>query len=130
MRSTLCLAIWVPPGLSKKTSLLARDGNWFRRITGSKCIVRSPQNDLDAGCEGFMLRLCSMKKGGPMFGKILLAVDGSKNSLHAAKVAADLARAMNAKYLGIGIALDGLLAYQGDPILKIPTEARRTEPQT
>ena len=65
-----------------------------------------------------------------MFGKILLAVDGSKNSLHAAKVAADLARAMNAKYLRIVIAFDRLPAYLGEPNLQTAIEARMKDAQS
>lgn len=64
-----------------------------------------------------------------MFGKILLAVDGSENSLHAAHVAADLARAMNSNYLRIVIAFDKLPAYLGEPNLQIAIESRMKEAQ-
>jgi nucleotide-binding universal stress UspA family protein len=64
-----------------------------------------------------------------MFGKILLAVDGSEHSLHAAQVAADLARAMNAKYLRIVVAFDKIPTYLGEPNLQTAIEARMKEAQ-
>ncbi len=42
-----------------------------------------------------------------MFERILLAVDGSEHALHAARVAAELARAMKSERLRIVVALRG-----------------------
>ena len=50
-----------------------------------------------------------------MFEKILLAVDGSEHSLHAAREAGDLARAMKSDILRIVVAFDGIPAYLGEP---------------
>jgi len=62
-----------------------------------------------------------------MFGKILLAVDGSKNALHAAKVAGDLARAMNSERLRIVVAFAPIPSYLGEPNRQAVIDARLTE---
>jgi nucleotide-binding universal stress UspA family protein len=50
-----------------------------------------------------------------MFERILLAVDGSENGYNAAQVAADLARAVNAKRLRIVVVYAGIPPYLGEP---------------
>lgn len=50
-----------------------------------------------------------------MFEQILLAVDGSEHALKAAKLAGDLARAVNATHLRIVIAYDRIPPYLGEP---------------
>ena len=59
-----------------------------------------------------------------MFEKILLAVDGSEHSLHAAREAGDLARAMKSGILRIVVAFDGIPAYLGEPNMEQAIEAR------
>jgi len=59
-----------------------------------------------------------------MFNKILLAVDGSEHGLHAARVAADLARAVKAESLRIVVAYDPIPPYLGEPNLQQAIEAR------
>ena len=62
-----------------------------------------------------------------MFEKILLAVDGSEHSLHAAKEAGELARAMKSEILRIVVAFDGIPAYLGEPNLQQAIDARMKE---
>lgn len=64
-----------------------------------------------------------------MFERILLAVDGSDHALRAAGVAADLARAMNAKTIRIVVAYDGIPAYLGEPNLQSAIESRLKDAQ-
>ena len=59
-----------------------------------------------------------------MFEKILLAVDGSEHSLHAAREAGDLARAMKSEILRIVVAFDGIPGYLGEPNREQAIEAR------
>jgi nucleotide-binding universal stress UspA family protein len=59
-----------------------------------------------------------------MFEKILLAVDGSEHSLHAAREAGDLARAMKSDILRIVVAFDGIPGYLGEPNREQAIEAR------
>jgi nucleotide-binding universal stress UspA family protein len=59
-----------------------------------------------------------------MFEKILLAVDGSEHSLHAAREAGDLARAMKSEILRIVVAFEGIPAYLGEPNMEQAIEAR------
>ncbi|MFA5874010.1 MAG: universal stress protein [Anaerolineales bacterium] len=59
-----------------------------------------------------------------MFNKILLAVDGSEHGLHAARVAAELARALKAESLRIVVAYDPIPPYLGEPNLQQAIEAR------
>ena len=59
-----------------------------------------------------------------MFEKILLAVDGSEHSLHAAREAGDLARAMKSDILRIVVAFDGIPAYLGEPNSEQAIESR------
>jgi nucleotide-binding universal stress UspA family protein len=53
-----------------------------------------------------------------MFERILLAVDGSEHALHAAHVAAELARAMKSEQLRIVVCFDGVPSYLGEPNLE------------
>ena len=62
-----------------------------------------------------------------MFEKILLAVDGSEHSMHAAKEAGDLARAMKSEVLRIVVAFDGIPPYLGEPNLQQAIDARMKE---
>ncbi len=62
-----------------------------------------------------------------MFDKILLAVDGSEHALHAAKVAGDLVRSINAKELRIVIAYEPVPAYLGEPNLQKTIDTRMNE---
>jgi len=64
-----------------------------------------------------------------MFSNILLAVDGSDHGLHAARVAADLANAMNAKTLRVVVAYASIPAYLGEPNLQDAINARLMESQ-
>ena len=59
-----------------------------------------------------------------MFERILLAVDGSDHALHAARTAADLARAMNAKEFRIVVAYDFIPPYLGEPNMQYAIDAR------
>ena len=64
-----------------------------------------------------------------MFERILLAVDGSQHGYHAAKMAADLARAMNSERLRIVVAYNRIPPYLGEPNLQQAIDARLTEAQ-
>ena len=64
-----------------------------------------------------------------MFDKILLAVDGSEQALHAAKVAGDLVRSVKASELRIVIAYEPVPAYLGEPNLQNTINARMNESQ-
>ena len=64
-----------------------------------------------------------------MFDKILLAVDGSEQALHAAKVAGDLVRSVKASELRIVIAYEPVPAYLGKPNLQNAINARMNESQ-
>jgi len=59
-----------------------------------------------------------------MFEKILLAVDGSAHSLHAAKEAGDLARAMGSESLRVVVAYDRIPSYLGEPNMQRAIDAR------
>jgi len=62
-----------------------------------------------------------------MFEKVLLAVDGSKHALHAAKVAGDLARTMNTEKLRIVVAFAHIPSYLGEPNMQAAIDARMAE---
>lgn len=62
-----------------------------------------------------------------MFEKILLGVDGSEHGLNAAKVAGNLARAMNSEMLRIVVAFDAIPPYLGEPNLQHAIDARLTQ---
>ena len=59
-----------------------------------------------------------------MFENILLAVDGSEHSIHSAKEAGDLARAMKSDILRIVVAFDSIPPYLGEPNLQQAIDAR------
>ena len=59
-----------------------------------------------------------------MFEHILLAVDGSEHSLHSAREAGDLARAMKSDILRIVVAFDSVPPYLGEPNLQQAIDAR------
>ena len=65
-----------------------------------------------------------------MFEKILLAVDGSEHALHAARIAADLARAMKSKEFRIVVAYDSIPPYLGEPNMQYAVDARMKEAQS
>lgn len=60
-----------------------------------------------------------------MFDKILLAVDGSENALHAARKAAELARTMKSKELRIVTAYDVIPMYLGEPNMQLVIDNRK-----
>jgi nucleotide-binding universal stress UspA family protein len=62
-----------------------------------------------------------------MFNHILLAVDGSEHSLHAAKKAAELARTVNSKILRIVVAYEPVPSYLGEPNMQTAISARMKE---
>ena len=62
-----------------------------------------------------------------MFAKILLAVDGSESSLRAARVAADLVRAVKTERLRIVVAYHHIPAYLGEPNLDLVIRGRLQE---
>ena len=59
-----------------------------------------------------------------MFERILLAVDGSEHALHAARVAAELARAMRSDQLRIVVCFEGIPSYLGEPNLQNAIDQR------
>ncbi len=65
-----------------------------------------------------------------MFEKVLLAVDGSEHALHAARTAADLARAMNSKEFRIVVAYDFIPPYLGEPNMQHAINARMEDAQS
>lgn len=64
-----------------------------------------------------------------MYSRILVAVDGSTHSLKAARVAAELARQLNATELRVVVAFDPLPSYLGEPNLQVAISARLDEAQ-
>jgi nucleotide-binding universal stress UspA family protein len=62
-----------------------------------------------------------------MFDKILLAVDGSDHALHAARMAAEMARGMKPKELRIVVAYDTIPMYLGEPNMQLAIDSRKTE---
>ena len=64
-----------------------------------------------------------------MFKNILLAVDGSEHALHAARMAANLARAMQSEHLWIVVSYDIIPLYLGEPNLQQVINARLLEAQ-
>jgi nucleotide-binding universal stress UspA family protein len=62
-----------------------------------------------------------------MFENILLAVDGSDHALHAAQVAASLAKAMNSQTLRIVVAYDPIPVHLGDPYMQEAINTRLNE---
>lgn len=64
-----------------------------------------------------------------MFKNILLAVDGSEHGLHAARMAGDLARSLQAEDLYVVAAYDLIPPYIGDPYMQHAIDARLKESQ-
>ncbi|HLO27610.1 MAG TPA: universal stress protein [Anaerolineales bacterium] len=64
-----------------------------------------------------------------MFANILLAVDGSEHALHAARMAARLAKAMNSQILRVVVAYEPVPAYLGEPNLQRVIDVRLNEAQ-
>ncbi len=62
-----------------------------------------------------------------MFDRILLAVDGSKHALHAAKLAGDLARSMNSKDIRVVVVYSNIPSYLGEPNMQAVIDARLHE---
>jgi nucleotide-binding universal stress UspA family protein len=62
-----------------------------------------------------------------MFKRILLAVDGSDHALHAAKMAGELARNMNAESLRIVVAFSHIPSYLGEPNMQTAIDSRMKE---
>lgn len=62
-----------------------------------------------------------------MFNSILLAVDESEHSQHAARTAADLARAVKARNLRIAVVYEAVPTYLGEPNLSHAIAARTAE---
>jgi len=59
-----------------------------------------------------------------MFENILLAIDGSEHAWRAARMAADLARAVQARTLRVVVAFDPIPPYLGEPNLQLAISAR------
>jgi nucleotide-binding universal stress UspA family protein len=64
-----------------------------------------------------------------MFERILLAVDGSEHGYHAAKMAAELARAMKSERLRVVVVYSRIPPYLGEPNLQQAIDARLTDAQ-
>ncbi len=64
-----------------------------------------------------------------MFESILLAVDGSQHGLHAARVAGDLARAVQASELYVVVAYEPVPGYVKEPNLSEALATRKAEAQ-
>jgi nucleotide-binding universal stress UspA family protein len=64
-----------------------------------------------------------------MFERILLAVDGSEHALHAAKAAAELARAMKSERIRIVVCFDKIPSYLGEPNFQQAINVRLVESQ-
>ena len=62
-----------------------------------------------------------------MFEDILLAVDGSEHALHAARVASNLANAMNSQTLMILIVYEPIPVHLGEPYMQDAINARLNE---
>lgn len=64
-----------------------------------------------------------------MFERILLAVDGSEHALHAAQMAAELARAMKSEIIRIVVCYNKIPSYLGEPNLQKAIDSRQMEAQ-
>lgn len=62
-----------------------------------------------------------------MFENILLAVDGSEHSLHAARVASELAQAMKSQTLRVVVAFEPIPVHLGEPFMQETINARLGE---
>lgn len=62
-----------------------------------------------------------------MFDKILLAVDGSDHALHAARIAAEMARGMKPKEFRIVVSYDSIPVYLGEPNMQFAIDSRKKD---
>jgi len=62
-----------------------------------------------------------------MFDKILLAVDGSNHALHAARVAAEMARGMKPQEFRVVVSYDAIPLYLGEPNMQFAIDSRKKE---
>ena len=62
-----------------------------------------------------------------MFDKILFAVDGSDHALHAARVAAEMARGMKPKEFRIVVSYDSIPVYLGEPNMQFAIDNRKKD---
>jgi nucleotide-binding universal stress UspA family protein len=62
-----------------------------------------------------------------MFDKILLAVDGSDHALHAARIAAEMARGMQPKEFRVVVSYDIIPIYLGEPNLQYAIDSRKKD---
>ncbi len=62
-----------------------------------------------------------------MFDKILLAVDGSDHALHAARIAATMARGMKPTEFRIVVSYDSIPAYLGEPNMQFAIDSRKKD---
>ncbi len=62
-----------------------------------------------------------------MFGKIVLAVDGSDHAVHAARVAGDLARSMQAESVRVLVVFPPIPFFLGEPNMQAAIDSRMNE---
>ena len=62
-----------------------------------------------------------------MFDKILLAVDGSDHALHAARIAAEMARGMKPKEFRVVVSYEPIPLYLGEPNMQHAIDNRKKE---
>ncbi len=62
-----------------------------------------------------------------MFDKILLAVDGSDHALHAAHIAAEMARGMKPKEFRVVVSYEPIPLYLGEPNMQHAIDNRKKE---
>ena len=62
-----------------------------------------------------------------MFDKILLAVDGSDHALHAARIAAEMARGMKPKEFRIVVSYASIPVYLGEPNMQFAIDSRKKD---
>jgi nucleotide-binding universal stress UspA family protein len=62
-----------------------------------------------------------------MFDRILLAVDGSDHALHAARIAATMARGMKPTEFRIVVSYDSIPVYLGEPNMQFAIDSRKKD---
>jgi nucleotide-binding universal stress UspA family protein len=62
-----------------------------------------------------------------MFDRILLAVDGSEHALHAARIAATMARGMKPTEFRIVVSYDSIPVYLGEPNMQFAIDNRKKD---